>query len=53
MKYWLFFISCFIVFTSVGQAVQPFKNNQLINTQTTVIPDGLILQFNTVLGKSP
>ena len=40
MKYWLFFISCFIVFTSVGQAVQPFKNKQLINTQTTVIPDG-------------
>lgn len=31
-------ISCF---SSVGQTVQPFKNKQLINAQTTVIPDGL------------
>ena len=40
MRYCLLFISCLVVFTSFGQSVQPFKNKQLINTQTTVIPDG-------------
>lgn len=40
MRCLLLFISCFIVFISFGQTVQPFKNKQLINAQTTVIPDG-------------
>ena len=40
MRYLLLFISCFIVFISFGQTVQSFKNKQLINAQTTVIPDG-------------
>ena len=40
MRCLLLFISCFIVFVSFGQTVQPFKNKQLINAQTTVIPDG-------------
>ena len=40
MKYYLLFVSFLVVFASFGQTVQPFKNKQLINTQTTVIPDG-------------
>lgn len=40
MRCFLLFFSCFIVFVSFGQTVQPFKNKQLINAQTTVIPDG-------------
>ena len=40
MRCCLLFISCLVVFTSFGQSVQLFKNKQLINTQTTVIPDG-------------
>lgn len=40
MRCLLLFISCFIVFISFGQTVQSFKNKQLINAQTTVIPDG-------------
>ena len=40
MRCLLFFASCFVVFISFGQTVQPFKNKQLINAQTTVIPDG-------------
>ena len=27
-------------FSSLGQEVQPFKNKQLVNAQTTIIPDG-------------
>ena len=40
MRCFLLFISFFNVFVSFGQTVQPFKNKQLINAQTTVIPDG-------------
>ena len=40
MKYYLLFVSFLVVFVSFGQTVQPFKNKQLINAQTTVIPDG-------------
>ena len=40
MRFFLLFVSFFVVFVSFGQAVQPFKNKQLINAQTTVIPDG-------------
>ena len=40
MKYYLLFVSFLVVFVSFGQTAQPFKNKQLINTQTTVIPDG-------------
>ena len=44
MRYFLFFISFFIVFVSLGQNVPSFKNKQLINAQTTVIPSGF--EFN-------
>lgn len=44
MRGFLLFISFFIVFVSFAQVNQPFKNKQLINTQTTVIPAGF--EFN-------
>ncbi len=40
MRFFLLFICSFVVFVSFGQSVQPFKNKQLINSQTSVIPDG-------------
>lgn len=40
MRFLLIIVSFCFVSSSFGQAVQAFKNKQLINTQTTVIPDG-------------
>ena len=40
MKLVLIIASFCFVSGSFGQVVQVFKNKQLINTQTTVIPDG-------------
>ena len=44
MRFFVFLVSFFIVLISFGQEVQPFKNKQLINAQTTVIPSGF--EFN-------
>ena len=44
MKPFVFLVSFFLVFVSFAQGNQPFKNKQLINAQTAVIPSGF--EFN-------
>lgn len=44
MRFFVFLVSFFLVLTSLAQGNQPFKNKQLINAQTTVIPSGF--EFN-------
>ena len=44
MRFFVFVVSFFLVLVSFAQEVQPFKNKQLINAQTTVIPSGF--EFN-------
>ena len=44
MRFFIFLVSFYLILISFAQAAQPFKNKQLINAQTTVIPSGF--EFN-------